>query len=63
MNAILSHYINELDLEIRRFGCNCHDDKYSCEAFNLSDRLLNDKVTAEQAEYELGQLQERDVYL
>jgi hypothetical protein len=63
MNAILSHYIEELDLEIRRFGCSCKDENCSCEAFNLSDRLLNGRATAEQAEYEFAQLQERDMYL
>ena len=58
----LSHYIAELDKEIRQFACTCASDDCSCQAFNLSDRLLNGQVNVEQAEYELGHLQERTLY-
>jgi hypothetical protein len=58
----LSHYIQELDKEIRSFACSCSSDDCSCQAFNLSNRLINGQVNVEQAEYELGYLQQRTVY-
>ena len=57
--STLSNYIAELDKEIRSFACHCPSETCSCEAFNLSDRLINGQVNIEQAEYELGHLQER----